>query len=160
MSAEMKRRAIVKYIREYVIKMSIMTEEIISCPECDTENSVILWSTINVKISPEAREALLDGKINIIACNGCDKEILVERSLLYHDMDNEFCVWYFPYPMTLLDRSFLDQFNKNGEYNLKSTETYTEGHASYFNHIHYVFSMDEMVRYIRFREKLTQRTSI
>ena len=98
------------------------------------------------------RDELLKGKIHVFDCPTCKKSFSVNKALLYHDMKRKFLVWYFPFE-GIEHRSFFGQFNKDGSLKVKK---YIEEDAwtGYIKNVHYVFSMNELVRYILFREKL------
>ncbi len=132
--------------------MSICRYKKLKCPDCGCESEVIIWDSINVQINPEAREDLLRGDLHVFKCPQCKEETGFEKSLLYHDMERDFMVWFYPFK-SLEDPEFFNEFSDDG--NLDCTmgliDTDTQDYAK---NIHYVFSMDELVRYIRFREKL------
>lgn len=128
----------------------------INCPNCNDEVEVQLWESINAQISPEMRDELLKGKIHVFDCPTCKKSFSVNKALLYHDMKRKFLVWYFPFE-GIEHRSFFGQFNKDGSLKVKK---YIEEDAwtGYIKNVHYVFSMNELVRYILFREKLADNS--
>jgi uncharacterized Zn finger protein len=54
----------------------------VSCPQCSKEQSVIVWSSLNVTLNPKIQEDLFNKKINIFQCNECGSEIKVRTRLL------------------------------------------------------------------------------
>ena len=63
-------------------------------------------------------------------------------------------VWYYPFESTK-HRSFFDEFSADG--NLEDNVGLAKDELpEYMKNVHYVFSLDEMVRYILFREKLAK----
>ncbi len=58
---------------------------------------MMIWYSINADLDPEAREALLQGRIHTADCPGCNKSVKVNQSILYHDIGREFFVYYFPF---------------------------------------------------------------
>jgi len=126
----------------------------IKCPLCGNKIRVILWDTINATLSPKKREELVQGKINVVECPSCKKTFKVSKSLLYHDMARNFMVWYYPFESTK-HRSFFVEFSADG--NLEDNVGLAKDEIpEYMKNVHYVFSMDEMIRYILFREKLAK----
>jgi hypothetical protein len=68
----------------------------IACPFCGREQAVELWDSIDVEARPELREALLAGRINRVACAGCRKPFRIDKSLVYHDREQDIFVHYDP----------------------------------------------------------------
>ena len=66
--------------------MSSSAPEDITCPACGRQQSIPLWQTINVTLNPELKADLLDWKLNVFRCTGCEHETLIDSDLLYHDM--------------------------------------------------------------------------
>jgi hypothetical protein len=126
----------------------------IDCPKCGQETETEVWSSLNVQINPEDKQKLLEGKINLFHCDNCGLETIIPATLLYHDMDIGFIVYYLPFDSV---EQHFDKFTKNAEMippfelpeNLGSE-------SAYFSRIHYVFGLDELVRYVIFRDKLAQ----
>lgn len=112
--------------------------------------------SINATRDPAARQALLEGKVNWFACPKCDQKGYLLVSLLYHDMDRRFLVQYHPFP-AIQSNEFLSQFDPSGNVRLEPSKLALDidRKLSYFREMHVVFDMAEMVRYILFREKLS-----
>ena len=124
----------------------------IKCPLCGNKITVILYDSINATLSPKKREELLQGKINVVECPACKKTFKVSKSLLYHDIVRNYMVWYYPFE-SIKHRSFFDEFSADGHL-IDDTGLAKDDIPEYAKNVHYVFSIDEMVRYILFREKL------
>jgi hypothetical protein len=124
------------------------------CPLCGNKVRVILYDTINATLSPKKREELLQGKINVVECPICKKTFKVSKPLLYHDMERNFMIWYYPFTC-IKHRKFFDEFSADGHLDDNAGLAKDEM-PEYAKNVHYVFSMDEMVRYILFREKLAK----
>ena len=63
-------------------------------------------------------------------------------------------VWYYPFE-SIKHRRFFDEFSADGHLD-DNAGLAEEEIPEYAKNVHYVFSMDEMVRYILFREKLAK----
>ena len=126
----------------------------IKCPLCGNKITVILYDSINATLSTKKREELLQGKINVVECPACKKIFKVSKSLLYHDMVINYMVWYYPFE-SIKHREFFDEFSVDGHLN-DDTGLAKDELPEYAKNVHYVFSMNEMVRYILFREKLAK----
>ena len=133
--------------------MSINQIIAVNCPKCGKESDVVVWTSLNVNIDPDAKEGLLQGKINVFHCSHCDFEDYIDVKLLYHDMRNMFCVQYYPFN-SIEEERFLDTFNENAQPEL---DTPNVPIPEYFKNVHIVFSMSELVRYVLFRDSLAGR---
>jgi Zn ribbon nucleic-acid-binding protein len=134
--------------------MSIRHIVELQCPTCGVKGNTEIWYTINVDIDPEAKKQLLEGKINIFQCNHCGYRDIVPVQLLYHDMKKRFCAQFVPFFKTE-DKDFLDSLAGDAKPRLPSK--LPEHHVpEYFSNIHCVFSMDELVRYVVFRDRVAQ----
>jgi CpXC protein len=51
--------------------MSLCHSVVVGCASCRRTKVVMLWQSLNADVSPEAREQLLEGKINVFECDGC-----------------------------------------------------------------------------------------
>ncbi len=126
----------------------------IQCPDCSAKDEVIVLDTINAQVSPEAKTALLEGKTNLFACPRCRTAFFLDRPLLYHDMQIGYMAWYFPFALVQSGK-ILDWIDPDGQ--AKGLERNPE--CDYAASIHYVFDMDELVRYVRFRDVLAEETT-
>ena len=125
------------------------------CPRCGSKSEVEIWDTINVQVDPEAKRALLEGEINVYRCDICRFDTGISIPLLYHDMQNRFCVKFLPFEKTP-DARFFEQFTPNAQ--MKTNPAIPNDELpDYFRNIHFVFEMKELARYIIFRDKLAQQ---
>jgi hypothetical protein len=131
--------------------MTIKRDIEVDCPNCGTGNLILVWDTINAQVSPEAKTGLLRGEINVFRCRLCEEMITIDKPLLYNDMESKFMVWYFPFAWVENGR-ILDAITPDGR--TKGTEYFPEIDLS--GRIHHVFDMNELVRYIRFRDVLVE----
>lgn len=124
----------------------------IDCPECGKKQKVTIWRTINVTLDPGLKKKLLEGHINHFECRSCGTRAwLGGQFLLYHDMDRRFMVYCCP-PTSLDDPKFLGQFKPDGRMEMPGIPEQMS--AQY--HMHVVFDMGELVRYVVFRDRLLQ----
>jgi hypothetical protein len=126
----------------------------IECPKCKTTVKITIWNSLNVSLEPDAKNALLKGNINLFQCSNCNYNAYIAVPLLYHDMDNEFCVQYYPFEC-FDDDGFFDNFLPDGRINIDIPEERLD-HMKYMNDIHIVFNMHELVQYVIFRDKLRE----
>jgi hypothetical protein len=130
--------------------MSVHNQVELECPYCHRKQLTTVWESINVQISPEAKKELIEGNINVFHCQKCDKKVNITTKLLYHDMGKQFLVLYFPFEW-LKSEDVLESFTRDG--NAWSGRPNLQlGYISQPPHV--VFDMNELVRYVFFREKL------
>ena len=134
--------------------MTMHRYEEVDCPVCGAKAEGLAWDTINAQVSPEAKAALLKGETNLFTCSKCRKAFFLDRPLLYHDMQIGYMAWYFPFSLVQSGR-ILDWLDPGGQ--PKGIEHYPE--CDYAASTHYVFDMDELVRYVMFRDVLAAHTS-
>ena len=125
----------------------------IKCPKCQTKVETMIWDSLNVAVDPKAKKDLLEGKINLFECSKCDYKELLPVSFLYHDMENDFCVQYYPFER-IGDRDFFDEFTKDARLKIDFPVPEHLKHAAYLKAPHIVFSLEELVRYVIFRDRL------
>jgi hypothetical protein len=135
--------------------MSLHQKLEIKCPQCGNEQDVSIWQSINATVDPEARQELLDGRVNLFHCSKCAYEAAIVTDLLYHDMKRQFWVRYHPFESLNKD-GFFDYFTSQGE---PKPDNDVEANAYIFQRPHIVFDMGELVRYIIFRERLFEHNN-
>ena len=67
-----------------------------TCPQCQTEGTVDAIGSVNVDKQPEMRAKIEDLSLFHWKCPHCGKVSLVLQPCLYHDMTEEFMVWFSP----------------------------------------------------------------
>jgi hypothetical protein len=55
-----------------------------------------LWQSANVTASPELRQQVLDGEMNVVKCPSCERRFHVEVPFLYHDIETREWIWVYP----------------------------------------------------------------
>jgi len=68
----------------------------IRCPQCGQPFSAILEQIVDVQRDPTAKERLLSGRVNVIACPHCGYRGMIGTPLLYHDASKQMAVVYVP----------------------------------------------------------------
>ena len=131
--------------------MSLDETAEIACPECGDAREVALVHAVNASLEPEGREALLEGRLNQFLCESCGFQARLPIPLFYHDMDLQYCAHYFPFE-AVDDAEALSNFNADGSMDIQPPEGMP--FLSYVSEPHVVFSMEDLVRYVVFRERL------
>jgi hypothetical protein len=124
----------------------------IECSHCGSKQNVTFWESIDVSVDPDLRQRLFQGLINVFKCQKCEKETFISVPLFYHDAEKEFCVQFFPVDWLQDESLLLDAFTGEGE--LSTALFQLQETSDYMKRTHIVFDMDELLRYIVFREKL------
>lgn len=82
--------------RSYKQTMSQRSKYTIRCPKCGHEEEVELYESVNVKTSPELKQALFANQLNAVTCGACGASFRVDKPLLYHDPDHGYMVYLLP----------------------------------------------------------------
>ncbi len=67
-----------------------------TCPRCKTPLIVDLDQLFDLNVDPQAKNKLLSGNFNIIACKNCGYQGMMSTPIVYHDPDKELLLTYFP----------------------------------------------------------------
>lgn len=68
----------------------------IRCPKCGHEQAVELHDSVNVKLHPELREALMNNQLNTVACASCSFAFRVDKQLIYSDPAHKLLIFWVP----------------------------------------------------------------
>ena len=136
--------------------MSSQREEEVDCPSCDHTQTVPVWDSVNVTIAPELKQRLFDGEINFFKCESCQYEAFISYPLLYHDMEQQFCVQFYP-EEALDDEEFYDEFDINGKKKQDEFLEKFDKSGQYILEAHIVFDLDELLKYVIFRDNLFKK---
>jgi hypothetical protein len=76
--------------------MAQPTPTSINCPSCGQPFRAIIEQTLDVGRDPTAKERLLAGRVNLVACPHCGYQGVLSTTLVYHDPAKELLVTYAP----------------------------------------------------------------
>lgn len=139
--------------------MTIKEEQIMGCPVCGHRQTAEFYQAINVKLNPELKEKFFKGELNMFVCEECGNRAVVDLVFLYHDMDKRFCVQYCPYELVVRQSEKLSEmYSVEGKLNIPANIQLPET-AQYMYEPHIVLSLDEMIRYVQFRDALYEKSS-
>ncbi len=68
----------------------------LQCSNCGTPNPVQLRRVVDVQREPQAKTALLSGRLNAFTCQNCGQQNQVSTPLLYHDAEKELLIALVP----------------------------------------------------------------
>jgi len=113
---------------------------------------MLVWSTVNA-IDPDAAQMVRDQRVNVFHCEQCAQDAFVDESILYHDMENRYCIQYVS-KSAMSSPAYYATLSKKATVIMDaiSQRILDSKGESYFNHPHFVFSTREMAAYITFRE--------
>ncbi|MBW1643973.1 MAG: hypothetical protein JRJ76_14160 [Deltaproteobacteria bacterium] len=72
--------------------MSKTNNEQFTCDECDFNQDISLYVSINAKQNPELKENIINKNLNIYKCSKCGFETYVNYPLLYYDTEKKIMV--------------------------------------------------------------------
>jgi len=75
--------------------MSTRSKIDVTC-ECGEAFKADVWQSVNVTASPELRDEILNGQMNVVTCPGCGRRFHVEIPFLYHDLEKREWIWVYP----------------------------------------------------------------
>jgi hypothetical protein len=133
--------------------------ETIECPVCNTVHEVDVFCTINAMESPDLVTKLMQGKVNIFKYGKCGHEAHIQLPLLFNDHRIDLKIQYYP-------EHWLED-NPEGVCNdylgmLKQMEQFNQDFSPFIpdsckpGHLLVVFSMNELINQIKFRNKLNE----
>lgn len=76
--------------------MSEKSTYTIQCPQCEAEQEVTLYDSINLLEAPALRDALMANQLNAVSCPHCGLVFRVDKQLLYHDPERRLMIFWFP----------------------------------------------------------------
>ncbi len=87
----------------------------ITCPSCGTQQEIELHETLNAATDPELKQALLENRLNRVACADCDTTFRVDMPLLYSDPSHNILIHWIPETKTLSREQIIDDFDESLE---------------------------------------------
>lgn len=75
--------------------MSLNDTQTIKCPHCKEESEITVWQSVTVSDSPDLKEDLLKGKLNMFKCR-CGYSALFPAPMLYNDEDKKLLISFAP----------------------------------------------------------------
>lgn len=116
--------------------MSIINKETIKCPACGEMSDLTVWQSITVSSSPDIKEDLLKGKINMFTCPSCGQKALFPAPILYTDTEKKLVISFSPQSTKEERMRIFEEIKKSSknsgelknypDYNLRFVTTYNE----------------------------------
>lgn len=76
--------------------MSINVKQQVKCPGCGQLSEMTVWQSITASDSPDLKDDLLKGKINIFRCPSCASAALMPTPMLYTDSEKNLMITFSP----------------------------------------------------------------
>lgn len=83
--------------------MSLPSKVSIICPQCGNSFDTTIWLSVNATATPDLRESLMAGKLNILKCPACGCIFEPDSELVYHDVERRFMIRYLENPTDKLN---------------------------------------------------------
>ena len=74
--------------------MSQVKRETIECPNCHRKGEFEIWDSVNVDLDPELREKIFNEELFMYHCPHCEHVTGIPLDTLYHDMKNQFMLFF------------------------------------------------------------------
>jgi len=135
--------------------MSMGASHEITCPHCQHQQEMHIWESINVTVDPHLCYEFYADNINTLRCQGCGSRTRVDVPLLFHDMEAKFCVQYVSEDH-YRSEAFFSSLKKDASLAMPdlAASMLKKTNGDYILRPHHVFSMEEMIRYVAFRDML------
>ncbi|MGB3524775.1 MAG: CpXC domain-containing protein [Flavobacteriales bacterium] len=125
----------------------------VACPQCEKQQTIIVWDAVNVLEEPDMKEEVLEQRVNMFVCTGCGKPITVDMPFLYHDPEQRFVVQYVT-AEEAGSPEYYEYLYKDGTVVMEeeAMEAAERSGGQYLLLPHQVFSMRELAAYVVFRD--------
>ena len=137
--------------------MTMIETETIACPACKKKQAVDVYQTINAMENPELVQKLMADEINVLTCIACSHVAQIHTPLLYNDYRMGLKIQFYPDHLLVENPEYV--CNDYLEM-LKQVEKFRQDFSLFMPDLNkpgslvVVFSMEEMIRQIRFRTKI------
>ncbi len=114
--------------------MSINEKQQVKCPKCGQLTELTVWQSITVSDSPDLKDDLLKGKINMFRCPSCGLSALMPTPLLYTDDKKKLMISFSPCEnesdkiamYEKIKSTSKDTVNALSDYNLRFISSYND----------------------------------
>ncbi|MGD9034539.1 MAG: CpXC domain-containing protein [Desulfobacteraceae bacterium] len=133
--------------------MTKTDEGTLVCSVCGHTQKIAFCGSINGTADPDLRERLLKKELNFAQCEVCGDHGFLTAPLVYYDTEREFCVQFCPlFNEDKLDEEMLGVLIEEGILDDEGVQALEK--EGYVFEPHMVLDPEELILYIRFREKL------
>ena len=117
--------------------MSLNAKQTIKCPKCGQMHEVTVWNSITVSDSPDLKEDLLKGRVNIFNCSACHHKALMPVPLLYHDEEKKLMISFSPCDDNVLKNQLFSEIRETSKESgeLSKLEGYNLRFVSDYNNL-------------------------
>ena len=137
--------------------MTIIETETIACPACKKKQAVDVCQSINAMENPELVQKLMVGEINVLTCTACGHVAQIHTPLLFNDHRMDLKIQFYPKHLLVENPEYV-----SNDYleTLKRMKKFRQEFGLFMpdsnkpESLLVVFSMEEMLRQIKFRTQL------
>jgi RNA polymerase subunit RPABC4/transcription elongation factor Spt4 len=122
--------------------MSKINEQIINCGRCGEDFSMLIYDSINVSRDPGLKQQLLNEELNRTSCPNCGMKYLLDKPILYHDMEKRLMVYVLPETFLEDKQKYQNQYEEILKEQSVVLNRLTGNEKKYFCSI--VFGVDEL----------------
>ncbi|MDR2437187.1 MAG: CpXC domain-containing protein [Endomicrobium sp.] len=135
--------------------MTISNLEEIKCPQGHLFEADLL-SAISVADTPDLKEALIGGEINLVSCPVCGEMFYAECFILYHDSENELVT--FVYPLSFQEQAAQCKTRMKKEFEL-ALANFEDKHKIHYEPL-LLFGIEDLVSLLRLEQNIEDEESI
>lgn len=116
--------------------MSINIKQEVKCPKCGELTEVTVWQSVTSADSPDLKDDILKGKLNMFVCAKCAHTALMPEPMLYTDAEKKLMITFAPCSdeasKAILFNKIKETSKESGEldglddYNLRFVTAYNE----------------------------------
>ncbi len=117
--------------------------------ECGETFKADIWQSVNVTASPELRDQILNGEMNVVTCPACSRRFHVEIPFLYHDLEGREWIWIYPLSYEKDAFSIYQKVHEMWEDVKRSVPMKIKERFEKEYRVTVLFGMDALVRYLR-----------
>ena len=129
---------------------SRMEQRQVTCANCDVTMSLFAWHVLDVADYPDLKRQVLADAINAVSCPTCGRTCRCDIPVRYEDRTLGFIVQFIP-AAHRCDPHFLNLCDDAGV--LRTPAARTPATTTMLDAPHVVFAMDELIRYVVFRDR-------
>lgn len=129
-----------------------MEQRHVVCGACRASVTMFVWHVIDAAQYPDLKRQLLADTVNVVPCPACGRRCRCDIPVRYDDPVLGFAVQFVP-AAARSDFSFLQLCTEGGTLPSRSTDSASALGAERDAHV--VFSMAEMIRYVVFRDRIS-----
>ncbi len=135
--------------------MSTRSRINVTC-ECGQSFEAEVWQSVNATASPELKDEILKGAMNVVTCPTCGRRFHIEIPFLYHDLDGREWIWVYPLSYEKEGFSVYQKVHEMWENLKRSVPPGVRERFEKEYKVTVLFGMDALVHYLQSKERDNQ----